>query len=70
MNKGILTLIGFLLFCFGILSIVLSMIGIQFSFLAFLDAPGRLFGFVMKLLMIIGGVVIVVLTRTNWQEEN
>ena len=69
MNKGIITLIGFLLFLFGFVSLVLSMIGVQLAFLTWLDAPGRLFGFVSRLVMIIGGIVLVALVQIDWKQE-
>ncbi len=59
------TLAGFLLVVFGILSLVLSLIGARFSFLAFLDHWGRLPGFVFRLLMIMIGFVIVFVNRSE-----
>lgn len=69
MNKGLLTLFGFLLFLFGFLSLVLSMIGIQMAFLVWIDLPGPLFGFLIRLGMIIAGVMIVALAQTDWKRE-
>ena len=69
MNKGVLTLFGFLLFLFGFLSLVLSMIGIQMAFLVWIDLPGPLFGFLIRLGMIIAGVMIVALAQTDWKRE-
>ena len=69
MSKAIYTSIGFILFILGFLALGLSLVGVQLSFLTWIDAPGRLFGFATRLLMIIGGIIIVVLTRTDWREE-
>jgi uncharacterized membrane protein len=69
MNKALFTTIGFLLFILGFVSIVLSMIGVQLSFLTWLDGPGRLFGFVARIGMILLGVVLVALSQTNWERE-
>ncbi len=69
MSRAIYTFIGFLLFLFGFMALALSLVGVQLSFLTWIDAPGRLFGFVIRLLMILAGIVIVVLTRTDWREE-
>ena len=69
MSKAIYSLLGFLLIIIGFLALMLSLVGIQLSFLTWIDAPGRLFGFVVRLIMILGGVVLIVLTRTNWKEE-
>ena len=70
MKKNIFTLIGFLLFVIGFLSLIFLLIGAQISFLTWIDVPGRLFGFVMRLVMIIGGIVTVVLVRTDWDGES
>ena len=69
MSKAIYTTIGFLFFTIGFLALVLSLVGVQLSFLTWIDAPGRLFGFVVRLLMILTGIIIVVLTRSDWREE-
>jgi len=69
MSKTTATILGFLLFIVGGLALVLSLIGVQLSYLTWIDAPGRLFGFVLRLLMILAGIVIVVLARTNWRED-
>ncbi len=69
MNKVTFTSIGFALFILGMLSIVLSLIGVKFSFLAFIDKPGALFGFLIRLLMVFGGVIIIALAQTNWSQE-
>ncbi len=69
MSRAIYTFIGFLLFLFGFMALALSLVGVQLSFLTWIDAPGKLFGFVIRLLMILAGIVIVVLTRTDWREE-
>ncbi len=69
MSKTTLTIIGFLLFIVGGLALVLSLIGVQLSFLTWIDAPSQLIGFVIRLLMILAGIVIVVLARTDWRED-
>jgi hypothetical protein len=63
-----LTIIGFLLFVFGLLALVLSMIGIQFTMLKWIDAPGRMVGLVIRLVMIFGGIVLVYVSRVNPNE--
>lgn len=69
MSKTAKTIIGFLLFLIGGLALVLSLIGVQLSYLTWIDAPGRLFGFVVRLVMILSGIVILVLARTDWKED-
>lgn len=68
-NKGLITLVGFLLAGTGFLALILSMVGLQLSFLTWIDAPGRLFGFVARLMMILVGIVIVVLAQTDFKQE-
>ena len=69
MSKTTNTIIGFLLFIIGGLALVLSLIGVQLSFLTWIDKPSPLLGFVIRLLMILAGIVMVVLTRTDWRED-
>ena len=69
MSKLTATIIGFLLFIIGFLALVLSLIGVQLSYLTWIDAPGRLVGFLIRLAMILAGIVLVVLARTNWRED-
>jgi hypothetical protein len=68
-NKGLWTLLGFLLIIFGLTAVVLQMVGTQWAFLTFLEKPGRLFAFVVKIVMVIAGFVTVVLARTDWERE-
>ena len=65
MNKGVTTLIGFLLFVLGVLALVLSIVGVQLVFLQWIDNWGGLVGFVIRLLMIIFGLVLVIVTRSD-----
>jgi hypothetical protein len=70
MNKKDMTAVGgFLLLLFGMLALVLSLVGAQLSFLTFIDTQGRLFGFVVRLLMIMVGILLMILSRTNWREQ-
>lgn len=62
-NKGLLSLIGFLLFFFGFLSILLSVVGVKLIFLTWVDAFGRGTGFLIKILMVIAGFVVVIVAR-------
>jgi len=69
MKKELLTLLGFAFFCIGFLAIVLRLVGVDFAFLLWMDTFGSLASFLMKLLMIILGVIIVVLARVDWEQE-
>lgn len=70
MKKAIWVIVGFLLFIFGFVSLVLSLIGLKLTFLTWIDAPSNVFGFIVRILMIVGGVVIVYLNMTDWREED
>jgi hypothetical protein len=69
MKKAIWMSVGFLLFILGFSALILSIVGVKLSYLTWIDAPGPLFGFVMRILMIVGGIVVVYLTSTNWREQ-
>ena len=69
-NKGLITLVGFVLAGLGFLALVLSLVGVQFSFLTWIDAPGRLFGFLMRLIMIIIGIIMVYLAQTDFEGKD
>jgi len=69
MNKGALSLIGFALAALGFLSIILSLVGVQFAFLTWLDSISRLFGFVAKLIMIIAGILLLYIDQSDFKGE-
>ncbi len=54
-NKGLLSIVGFLLLAFGFLSLLLGLLGMRFSFLSWIDALGMMGSFVFKLMMLIVG---------------
>jgi hypothetical protein len=68
--KGFYSLIGFLMFITGFIALSLSMVGIKLRILSFLDSISPLFGFVSKIVLVIAGIVIVILARTDWEKEN
>ena len=67
--KTMITTVGFLLAGLGFLSLILSMIGIQLSFLVWIDGAGKALGFVVKVLMIVFGVIMIYLTRSDFSGE-
>ena len=66
MNKPIVTLIGFLLLILGMANLTLVLVGVQLAPFVFLDAAGRGIGFLIKLLMVIFGIVIIVVSRSTF----
>lgn len=67
--KGLFTLIGFLIFLIGMSALVLSLVGVKLSFLTFIDQPSPMIGFLIRLVMVFGGIIIIVLAQTDWQKE-
>ena len=66
MQKSIFSILGFTLFITGMLALVLSLVGVKLSFLAWIDNPGRGWGLLIRLAMIIVGAIMVVMTRSNF----
>ena len=65
-----LMVLGFLMAGTGILALVLSLIGIQLSFLTWIDYPGKLFGFLARIFMILVGFILIYLTQTDLQPKD
>ena len=68
-NKTLLTSLGFIFFLVGFSAICLMLMGIQYSFLTWIDAPGRLFGFVARLVIVIIGFLLVAFARMDRGDE-
>lgn len=69
-NKAWLTLVGFLVAGTGFLALILSLVGLQLSFLTWLDAPGGLFGFVARLIIIMTGIILIYFGQTDMEQES
>lgn len=61
---------GFLLFMFGFLALILQFVGIQFTFLTWIDHFGNLTGFVLRLIMIITGIVFAAHATMNTENDD
>ncbi len=66
MSKTLITTIGFVLFLLGMISMVLMVVGVQFSYLTWLDAGGRGMGLLARIIMVVGGAIMIVLSRGNF----
>jgi len=66
MNKPIITFIGFFLLIAGMLNVTLLLVGVKLAPFVFLDFAGRGIGFLIKLLMIIIGIVLIVVSRSSF----
>ena len=69
MKKTVWVILGFLLFIVGFTALVLSLVGVKLTYLTWIDKPSAMFGFLLRILMIIGGVVIVYLSVTDWRNQ-
>ena len=70
MPKTAFTVLGFILFFVGILSIILSIVGTNFTFLSWLEDFGRLQAFLIKVGFMSVGMVMIIISMSNLKEEN
>lgn len=68
--KSFYTVLGFLLFLFGILSIILNLVGLQFVFLTWIDNFGRLGAFILRIVMMLAGIILMYLNLVNWRQDD
>lgn len=68
-NAEWLSLVGFLLVTFGVAALALSLIGLRFTFLTWIDAGGHQLGFIIRLLMVVVGFVLVFLAKSDFRGE-
>lgn len=61
---------GFLCFFTGFLSILLSLLGIQFSALAWMDQLGSGTAFLMRLGIMVLGIILLVISTGNFAGED
>lgn len=68
-NKTRYLIAGFFLFLIGFLAIILQFVGLQLTFLVWIDAGGSLLGFVLRLLMVIAGIVLAAWASIDTEKE-
>jgi hypothetical protein len=68
MNKPVWSLIGFFLFSMGLLSVILSLVGLNFTFLRAVSNLG-VWSVIIQLTLLFGGVVILYVARTSADTE-
>ncbi len=68
--KGGLSLIGFFMFLTGFVGLVVSLVGIRLTILSFIDRFDPLLGLLVKLALIVLGLVLFIVSRTDWKKEN
>ncbi len=69
MKKNYLTIAGFLMFLLGMVSIILSLVGLNLQILSFIEYFGGGIAFLIKILLAVFGIIIVYLARTYNPEE-
>ena len=69
-NKNLWAVVGFLLLLFGLLSLIFSMVGLQFSFMQWLDAGGRMLGFLARVGMVMAGFILLYFALSNFEGED
>ncbi|MBX2815575.1 MAG: hypothetical protein KTR24_06250 [Saprospiraceae bacterium] len=62
-KKELLTIVGFALFIIGFTAITLSLVGLRWSWLSWIDDINPLFGFLTKIAMAVGGITLVAYLR-------
>lgn len=60
--------LGFLLFLFGFISLILTLVGLRISFLSWIDEIGPGVGLAIRLVMIFGGIIIMYITRSKFEK--
>jgi hypothetical protein len=68
MKSPSLSVIGFIIFSLGILSVILSLVGLRFTFLSFLSDHG-IISLIVQILMIFGGMALLYVARTS-EDDN
>ena len=64
-------ILGFILFILGVLSLVLILVGANFTYLAWMDKPGSPRGILIRIFMIGGGLIMSYMAlNPPEQEEN
>lgn len=69
-SRTIMTACGFFLFFFGMYALILSLVGVQVSFLTWIDYWGGLMGLLIRLVMIITGLLLAVMAKGNFSGED
>ena len=68
--RTVMMILGFVLFILGMLSLVLILIGANFTYLAWMDKPGSPRGLLIRLFMIGGGLIMSYMALNPGNEED
>jgi len=69
MKRSLTVTFGFILFLTGMMALILSLVGVQLSFLTWIDHWGGGVGMIIRLIMVAVGIVLIVLSSTNFSGE-
>ncbi len=69
MKRNIATLIGFLLFLMGFLSLVLSLVGLKLDVLGFLYKVGPGFAMLVHIILMVGGLAVLYVSRVGIESD-
>lgn len=67
--RTVFMILGFVLFILGVLSLVLILVGANFTYLAWMDKPGSPRGILIRIFMIGGGLVMSYMALNPPQQE-
>jgi len=68
MHRPVWTIVGFIMFSIGILSIILALVGLKFTLLGFLYNHG-IVTFIIQLILLFGGMIILYVARIGNENE-
>ena len=62
-------IVGMLLLIIGVSSLMLSITGVNYSFLSFLNKMDGTLSLLVRIGMVIGGILLLFIASTNWDRE-
>lgn len=68
-KKDLITILAFLLFLTGFTALTLSLVGIRWKFLAWIDDYSTLLGFLTKIGMILLAIIMLALINSSGEEQ-
>jgi hypothetical protein len=69
-KKDLVTLLAFLLFLTGFTSLTLSLVGIRWKFLSWINEYSALVGFLSQIGMILIAIIMLVVVNTSKEEKS
>lgn len=68
-SKSIVLILAFLAFMFGFLTLILTLLGLEFPLLSWVDDLPGILPLILKLVMMFGGILVAYLTATDWKKQ-